>query len=86
MTNDREFVVSGSNFSQFSTVINLDLVDSVKDIINVVVNRIRGDMARYPQLVVELGKAEKKFHMHDVKFGDILVSSANCVFYVCAHC
>jgi len=86
MTNNRQFCVSGSKFSQFSTIINLDLVDSIEDIINIVTNRIREDMKKYPQLLVELQKDIKKFHIHDVEFGTILVSNQDCIFYVCAHC
>jgi hypothetical protein len=86
MTNNRQFCVSGSKFSQFSTIINLDLVDSIEDIINIVTNRIREDMKKYPQLLIELQKEIKKFHIHDVEFGNILVSNIDCIFYVCAHC
>jgi hypothetical protein len=86
MANNRQFCVSGSKFSRFSTVINLALVDSIEDIIKIVTNRISIDMQKYPQLLVELQKDIKNFHIHDVQFGTILVSNQDCIFYVCAHC
>ena len=86
MTNNRNFTVSGSIFGGFETIINLDSTDSNEDIVKMVINRIRNDIQNYPQLLKELDKEEEKFHIHDVNFGDILMSDIDKVFYVCAHC
>jgi len=86
MTNNRDFIISGSVFGEFKTSINLDLTDSNEEIINLVINRIRNDIQNYPQLIKELDKEEEKFHIHDVNFGDILISDVDTVFYVCNHC
>ena len=86
MVNNRTFSVSGSIFGLYETVINLDLVNSNNDIIKIVLNRIRGDMKNYPSLLKELKKEEKKFHIHDYKFGDILMSVSDAIFYICSHC
>ena len=86
MTNNRDFIVSGSVFGEFKTSINLDLTDSNEEIVKLVINRIRNDIQNYPQLIKELDKEEEKFHIHDVNFGDILISDVDTVFYVCNHC
>jgi len=86
MTNNRDFIISGSVFGEFKTSINLDLTESNEEIVKVVINRIRNDIQKYPQLIKELDKEEEKFHIHDVNFGDILISDVDTVFYVCNHC
>jgi len=86
MVNNRTFSISGSVFGRYKTVINLDLVNSNNDIIKIVLNRIREDIKNYPGLLEELKKEEKKFHIHDYKFGDILMSVSDAIFYICSHC
>ena len=86
MVNNRKFSISGSIFSRYETIINLDLIDSIDDIIKVVINRIHINMKDYPQILHELDKVEKKFHIHDYKFGDILISHPETTFYICEHC
>ncbi len=86
MVNNRKFSISGSIFSRYETIINLDLIDSINDILTVVINRIREDIKNYPGLLKELEKEEKKFHIHNKKFGDILMSEPDTIFYVCSHC
>ena len=86
MVNNREFHISGSIFGEYKTVINLDLVDSVDDILEIVINRIEEDMKNYPQILKKLEKEKEKFHIHDYEFGSILISEIDVIFYVCSHC
>jgi hypothetical protein len=86
MTNNRNFCVSGSIFGEFKTSINLDLTESNDDIIKIVINRIHNDIQNYPQLIKELDKKKETFHIHDINFGDILISDSEKIFYVCSHC
>ena len=86
MVNNRTFCISGSIFSRYQTIINLDIIDSIEDIINVIIKRIKDDMKNYPRILLELDREEKKFHIHDYKFGDILLSEPGQIFYVCSHC
>ena len=86
MVNNREFCISGSIFWGYKTVINLDLVDSIDDIIDVVKSRIRDDMKKYPEILNELNKEGETFHIHNYNFGDILISDEKTIFYVCNHC
>ena len=86
MVNNRTFSISGSIFYSYKTSINLDIVDSIEDIITVIINRIKNDMKNYPGILKELTKEESKFHIHDYKFGDILLSEPDAVFYICSHC
>ena len=86
MVNNRTFSISGSIFYSYKTSINLDMVDSVEDIIKVIVKRMKDDMKNYPSILIELDREEKKFHIHNYKFGDILMSEPEQIFYVCSHC
>jgi len=86
MVNNREFHISGSIFGEYKTIINLDMVDSVDDILKLVVNRIKEDMKNYPQMLKELNKEKEKFHIHDYEFGTILISGKESIFYICSHC
>ena len=86
MVNNREFQVSGSIFGEYRTIINLDLVDSVDNILEIVINRIKEDIKNYPQILKELNKEQEKFHIHDYEFGSILISDPETIFYVCSHC
>ena len=86
MVNNREFHISGSIFGEYKTVINLDLVDSVDDILEIVINRIEEDMKNYPQILKKLDKEKEKFHINGYEFGSILISEIDVIFYVCSHC
>ena len=86
MVNNREFHISGSIFGEYKTVINLDLVDSIDDILEIVINRIEEDMKNYPQILKKLDKEKEKFHIHGYEFGSILISEIDVIFYVCSHC
>ena len=86
MVNNREFHISGSIFGEYKTIINLDLVDSIDDILKLVVNRIKEDMKNYPQILKKLDKEKEKFHIHGYEFGSILISEIDVIFYVCSHC
>ena len=62
------------------------MTDSIADIIKVIVKRMKDDMKNYPNILIELDREEKKFHIHNYKFGDILMSEPEQIFYVCSHC
>ena len=84
MVNNRKFIISGSLFSQYETNINLDLVDSINDIIILVIKNIKEDIKSFPILLKELEKVN--YHIHDYHIGDILLSDSNTIFYICDHC
>ena len=87
MVNNRTISISGSKlFNRYQTVVNLDLVNSNEGIVKVVLNRIKEDMKNYPGLLDALKKEENTFHIHDTKFGDILLSDPDKMVFVCAHC
>ena len=87
MVNNRTISISGGRFfNRYQTVVNLDLVNSNEDIVKVVLNRIKEDMKNYPSLLEALKKEKNTFHIHDTKFGDILISDPDKIVYVCAHC
>ena len=84
MVNERKFIISGSLFSQYETNINLDLVESINDIITFVINNIEEDIKLFPILITELKKIN--YHIHDYDIGHILLSNPDTIFYICSHC
>lgn len=85
MVNNRQFCISGSIFGGYKTVIDLDLVESIDDILDEVTSRIRDDIKKYPEIMSGLNKEKIKFHIHNYEFGDILMSDQETIFYVCNH-
>ena len=84
MVNCRKFIISGSLFSRYETIINFDLVESVEDIISEMVNEIKQQVKNFPQLLDALER--ETYHIHDYDIGDILISKNDEVFYICSHC
>ena len=86
MVNKRKFIISDDLFSGFEADIDLDLVDSLADIINII-NNIFLTILKNNKLynLIEIFET-KKFHIHDQIFTDILISEPGEIFYVCSHC
>jgi len=84
MVNTRKFIVSGSIFDKYETNINLDIIDSIEEVIRIVKKRIENDISNYPEILKELNKIN--FHIHDVQFVDVLLSESKDVFYICSFC
>jgi len=86
MTNVRWFYLSCDTFGGFKCRVDLDEMDCLDDIVQYVVK----DLIR----ILTSGNFEcllnkvnnMHFHIHDVDFGEIIMSEPHHDFYVCTHC
>ncbi len=81
-----ESVITTKRYGSKYDFNELPCVDSVDDILEIVINRIEEDMKNYPQILKKLDKEKEKFHIHGYEFGSILISEIDVIFYVCSHC
>ena len=84
MVNLRKFIISGSIFDKYETDINLDIIDSIEEIIKIIKKRIENDIRIYPEIFKIFINID--FHIHDYSIADILLSEHNKIFYVCSFC
>ena len=78
--------ISCEFFGGFTTDIDLNYMDSKKDITDQVKRTLITtlQMNNFPALV---NKAEKiNFHIHDFEFGQILMMQENQTVWICNHC
>ena len=84
MVNLRKFIISGSIFDKYETHINLDIIDSIEEIVKISKKRIENDIKNYPEILKIFNNLD--FHVHDYTIADILLSEHNKVFYICSFC
>ena len=94
--NVRTFTISAPLFWGYKCKINLDKVESNEQICNLVINNLKKDLQE-KNLIVLIEILEEKqsdllkekykfnFHIHELSFEDILLSSPNDDLYVCSH-
>jgi hypothetical protein len=87
MSNIRNFQISEKYLWGFTTQINLDEVDSIEQIIKIVLDRCKDFLKNNNMLglVDHLAMIRKEFHIHEYEFGNILLSKPDEIFYVCCH-
>ena len=73
-------------YSGFDLIVNLDEINSNCDIINCVKENLKTFFKNMPVLLNKIDEESIEYHIHDVKFGTILVSSPDEIYYVCTHC
>ena len=84
MVNLRTFIISDELFSGFESIIDLDEVDSIEEIISIVVNKL-SILLKNAKLQILFNKVSKtNFHIHDFSFTDILLNEN--IYYICNHC
>ena len=86
MTNLRYFHVSHELFSGFNCVVDLDKVDSIQEIVNIVYNELLRTLKKHDFIALVEKLKDSKFHIHDVEFGEILISEPETIYYICDHC
>jgi len=84
MSNFKKFCISGGQFSGYETLVNLDYVNSNDEIIKAVIANLYKTIQNMFSLESELDKEKAKYHIHNKKFGEILLNDE--VFYICSHC
>ena len=86
MTNTRSFHLSHELFSGFNCIVDLDKVDSIQEIVDIVYNELVKTLEKYHFTALIEKLKSSKFHIHDVEFGDILISEPDTIYYICDHC
>ena len=94
MVNFREFIISDNFFWGFNCNIDLDKVESCHEICEQVRQKLKAYLLdKNMEYLVQIleGSSQNfpgskiEYHIHDTKFGTILMSSENEKFYVCNH-
>ncbi len=82
----RTFEFSSDLFGGFQAYIDIRRESTIGDIVSSAVSQLCQSFQRLRlmELVSRVRKA--KFHIHDVKMADILVSPVEKVYYICDHC
>lgn len=86
MVNVRIFEISDEIFGGFSCQIDLDFVNTLDEICNEILIRLRGIINQYNLFHLNTLLEKKKFHIHGYSFADILISDSHKIFYICCHC
>ena len=83
MVNYRKVVISDKLFAGFVTLIDLDEINSINEIVNMVKDKLNNVLNENNlELLVNMLN-NTNFHIHDFTFEDILLSESNKIFYVC---
>ena len=86
MVNYRIFEISDELFGGFLIKIDLDIVESLEDIVEYMINEL-STILKANNFEMLVDKLEKKyFHIHGYTFGNILLSDESDKFYICGHC
>ena len=82
----RKFTLSCATFGGFSIDIDVNTLDSIDDIIGVIISDLRQKLTelKLDQLIIILERISANYHIHDYNFGDILL--INKPYFVCNHC
>ena len=86
MVNNRKFVLSDDLFQSFEMVIDLDVVETIEEIISLIVSMLFNVLRENKLDILKNILKSRKFHAHDYSFEDVLLSKSNTIFYICSHC
>ena len=84
MVNLRSFTISDELFSGFVVMVDLDIVDNLRDVVATVYSALLAALGNMDILTAKL--KTRNFHIHDRTFESILMSDPRALFYVCSHC
>ena len=89
MVNYRKIIISCELFWGFTHFVDLDEIDSIQEIIDLTIIALKDFLKRNNllNLVDKLNVLikDKRFHVHDVTFEDVLLSDDTNTVYVCSH-
>lgn len=86
MPNSRTFQVSDELFQGFTITIDLDYYDSNEEICCQMKQSLVGFFETHNLETLTASASELQLHIHDVDFGQILLSEPDVKFWVCGHC
>ena len=82
----RRCCISDNEFWGFEIIIDLDYYDSLEEIVAYVKYHLVNSLTKL-KLEGMIKKAnEKKFHIHDIEMGTLLMSDENSTIWICGHC
>ena len=86
MTLIKTFAISSELFSFYEKEVDLDLVDSVEEIIIIVESELN-EVFQNNNLTILCDKlAETRFHIHDFTIEDMRKKNSEKKYYICDHC
>ena len=85
MVNFRNFAISDQTFSHFTTKIDLDEVENMEEIIEIIKQNLMKIFKTHDLTTLCNILKNRKYHIHDYTFEDVLLSDINKTFYICNH-
>ena len=87
MVNYRPVQFSHTLFWGFQRMVDLDEVESLQDIIDIMYIKLIAFLKQenLEILLKKLGETKQTLHIHNVTFGQILISQPKDIIYICDH-
>ena len=86
MVNQRTVALSCPTFSHYTTVVDLDLADSIEEVIGQVVGSLKTYLDKVNLVILSETLEKMRFHVHDYTFEDMLLDDdPKKVYYLCNH-
>jgi len=83
----RIFVASSEIFSGFKVEIDIRMVETRQDIVDIFIGELKSVLKKYNfEILLEKMNYENKWHIHSHTMEEILTSNGEDTFYVCNHC
>lgn len=86
MVNLRKISISDEIFSYYTTMVDLDEVENINDIIDVITKNLENLFKKNNLESLVKILSNRNFHIHDFTFEQILLSEPEKEFWVCSHC
>ena len=86
MVNDRKVCISGGAFTGYETVVDLDYIDSLQDIVDATIKNLGNDLKFIKLNELNSSIDPRVYHIHLPTFEEILISEPQYIIYVCNHC
>jgi hypothetical protein len=83
---NRKFIASCEIFGGYEVIIDLNVCNSIDDIINIFYEHLRNYLMEGNLDILLTHLNQHKFHIHDYPWSNMLHSPDETVFYICNHC
>ena len=82
----RRCCISDNEFRGFEIIIDLDYYDSLEEIVGYVKYHLINSLTKLKLESLVKKANEKKFHIHDIEMGNLLMSNEKSTIWICGHC
>jgi hypothetical protein len=86
MVNIRKTYISGGIFTGYETSVDLDYIDSLQDIVNVVISNLKKALKFIKLQELSNSIDLRVYHIHSTSLEEILISEPDFIIYICNHC